>query len=59
VRAGVIDTALAQAMERLADHRNALTHAYIDLSPSETWRWVREGLPAMAEFAQRIIQASP
>jgi uncharacterized protein YutE (UPF0331/DUF86 family) len=59
VRVGVIDAPLAQAMERLTDHRNALAHAYIDLSPQETWRWVREGLPAMAEFAQRILHASP
>jgi uncharacterized protein YutE (UPF0331/DUF86 family) len=58
VRVGVIGAPLAQALERLADHRNALTHAYIDLSPRETWQWVREGLPAMAEFAQQIIQAS-
>jgi len=58
VRAGVIDAPLAQRMERLADHRNALAHAYIDLAPQETWQWVRDGLPSMAEFAQRIIQAS-
>lgn len=58
-RAGVMDAPLARAMERLADHRNALAHAYLDLSPQETWRWLREGLPAMAEFAQRILQASP
>jgi uncharacterized protein YutE (UPF0331/DUF86 family) len=58
-RAGVLDAPLARAMERLADHRNALAHAYLDLSPQETWRWLREGLPAMAEFAQRILQASP
>jgi uncharacterized protein YutE (UPF0331/DUF86 family) len=56
-RANVIDTPLAQAMERLTDHRNALAHAYVDLSPDETWRWIREGLPALAEFAQKILQA--
>jgi uncharacterized protein YutE (UPF0331/DUF86 family) len=55
VRAGVIEAPLSQSMERLADHRNALSHAYIDLSPQETWQWVREGLPAMAAFAQRIL----
>lgn len=56
-RAGVIDASLAQTMQQLADQRNALAHAYVDLSPQETWRWLREGLPAMAEFAQRIGQA--
>ncbi len=59
LRAGVIDAPLARAMERLADHRNALAHAYIDLSPQETWQWVRDGLPAMAEYAQRMYHTSP
>lgn len=58
VRAGVIAAPLGQAMERLAGHRNALAHAYLDLSPQETWRWLRDGLPTMAEFAQAIVQAA-
>src|SRR5207244_10719525 len=40
VRRGVIDVSLAQRMERLTDHRNALAHAYIDLSPTEIWKWL-------------------
>jgi uncharacterized protein YutE (UPF0331/DUF86 family) len=58
-RVGVIDTPLAQGMERLVDHRNALAHAYSNLAPQATWRWVREGLPAVAEFAERIVQSAP
>ena len=57
-RAGILEATLTQAMERLADHRNALSHAYLHLTPDETWRWLREGLPAMAEFAQQIVRTS-
>jgi uncharacterized protein YutE (UPF0331/DUF86 family) len=56
VRIGAIDGKLARPLENLTDYRNALAHAYVDLSPAETWRRVREGLPAIAEFAQRISQ---
>lgn len=42
--------------EQLADFRNALTHAYADLIPEETWRRLAQGLPAMAEFASQIAQ---
>src|SRR5947207_7934867 len=50
VRRGVIEAPLAQRMEELTGFRNALAHAYADLSPVETWRRLRAGLPALAEF---------
>jgi uncharacterized protein YutE (UPF0331/DUF86 family) len=56
VRVGVIEDALARDMERLADFRNALAHAYAEITPQETWSRVRRGLPAMAEFARRMSQ---
>jgi uncharacterized protein YutE (UPF0331/DUF86 family) len=56
VRVGVVGASLAQTLEQLTDYRNFLTHAYADLSPAETWRRVRQGLPAMAEFARRMLQ---
>jgi len=54
VRVGIIDPALAARLEQLADFRNALAHAYADLTPAETWRQVAQGLPAMAEFAKLV-----
>jgi uncharacterized protein YutE (UPF0331/DUF86 family) len=56
VRVGVIDPPLAQALEQLTDYRNTLAHAYVDLSPVETWRRMRQGLPSLAEFGRRIAQ---
>src|SRR5947207_7955526 len=56
VRRGVIDRSLAQTMERLTDYRNVLGHAYSSLTPVETWRQVRQALPALAEFAERFSQ---
>ncbi len=56
VRLGIVDTSLAQTLEQLTDYRNTLAHAYADLSPAETWRRVRQGLPGMAEFASRMSQ---
>jgi uncharacterized protein YutE (UPF0331/DUF86 family) len=56
VRRGVIDASLAAPMEQLTDFRNALAHAYADLSPTETWRRVRDGLPILAEFARQIAR---
>jgi uncharacterized protein YutE (UPF0331/DUF86 family) len=56
VRLGVMEASLAQALEQLTDFRNALAHAYVDLSPTETWRWVRRGLPSMAEFGRLMSQ---
>jgi hypothetical protein len=34
----------------------SLAHAYIDLSPAETWKRIGQGLPALAEFARQISQ---
>ncbi len=56
VRRGVIDADLAQSLEQLTGFRNALAHAYAGLTPVETWRQVRQGLPALARFAERISQ---
>jgi len=56
VRLGIVDTSLAQTLEQLTDYRNTLAHAYADLSPAETWRRVRQGLPGMAELASRMSQ---
>jgi uncharacterized protein YutE (UPF0331/DUF86 family) len=56
VRLGLIDVGLAQPLEQLTDFRNTLAHAYIDLSPAETWKRIGQGLPAMAEFARQISQ---
>jgi uncharacterized protein YutE (UPF0331/DUF86 family) len=54
VRRGVIEQPLARSMERLTEFRNALAHAYADLSPAATWQRLREGLPAIAAFAECI-----
>ena len=56
VRIGVIDSSLAQPLEQLTDYRNALAHGYTELSPTETWNRVRQGLPTLAEFARRMAQ---
>src|SRR2546425_1179849 len=55
-RRKVIETPLAQQMEELAGFRNALAHAYADLSPVDTWRRLRDALPALAEFAERMSE---
>ena len=55
-RLGIVDTGLAQTLEQITDYRNTLAHAYADLSPAETWRRVRQGIPAMAEFARGMLQ---
>src|SRR5262249_35651645 len=47
VRIGVIAGSLAQPLEQLTDFRNALAHGYTDLSPTETWNHVRQGLPTL------------
>ena len=56
VRVGLMEASLSQPLEQLTDYRNTLSHAYADLSPAETWRRVRQGLPAMAEFARKVSQ---
>lgn len=53
-RIGVISLEHVRTMEQLTDFRNALAHAYVDLSPVETWARVRQGLPVMAEFARQV-----
>lgn len=54
-RRGVIEAPLSRRMEQLTGFRNVLAHAYDDLSPVATWQHLRDGLPAMAEFAERIV----
>jgi uncharacterized protein YutE (UPF0331/DUF86 family) len=55
-RRGVIAAPLARQMEELTDFRNALAHAYADLSPVTTWERLRDGLPALAEFAEHVME---
>lgn len=54
VRLKVIDEDLARRMERLTGFRNALAHAYSELSPNDTWRQLKMGLSALAEFARMM-----
>jgi uncharacterized protein YutE (UPF0331/DUF86 family) len=55
-RRAIIRAPLAQQMEELTGFRNALAHAYADLAPVATWQQLRTGLPALAEFAERMSE---
>jgi uncharacterized protein YutE (UPF0331/DUF86 family) len=55
-RRGVISAELRTEMERLTDYRNELGHAYARLTPAQTWRRLRDGLPWLAEFAHVLSQ---
>jgi uncharacterized protein YutE (UPF0331/DUF86 family) len=56
VRRDVIDAPLARQMEELTDFRNVLAHAYASLTPVTTWQHLRDGLPALAGFAERMME---
>ncbi|HET6383954.1 MAG TPA: DUF86 domain-containing protein [Armatimonadota bacterium] len=53
-RARIIDSELTRSMVQLTGFRKALAHAYSTLSPSDTWQRIRQGLPALLTFAEKV-----
>jgi uncharacterized protein with HEPN domain len=44
------------AWQRMADLGNLLRHAYHDVNPATLWRIVKEELPPLKAFAERIMR---